>query len=100
MKLPEKGLSSYSGKINTKNFKLGAFIGNDQIGDIGFNGTVKGDGFSWRNLRLPLMEKLKKSDSTITLYKNIIVKGQISKRLFNGPYSWRKTKTSMPVLMD
>jgi hypothetical protein len=84
MKLPEKGLSSYSGKINTKNFKLGTFIGNDQIGDIGFNGTVKGDGFSWRNLNATLDGKVEKIGFNNYLYKNIIVKGQISKRLFNG----------------
>ncbi|HEY6435198.1 MAG TPA: hypothetical protein VIY47_01295, partial [Ignavibacteriaceae bacterium] len=79
-----KGLSSYSGKINTKNFKLGAFIGNDQIGDIGFNGTVKGDGFSWRNLSATLDGKVEKIGFNNYLYKNIIVKGEISKRLFNG----------------
>lgn len=46
MKLPEGLDPVYSGTISSDYFRLGDFIGDDRIGAVSLNGTVKGKGFN------------------------------------------------------
>jgi translocation-and-assembly-module (TAM) inner membrane subunit TamB-like protein len=84
MKLPEKGLTSYSGTVKTPGFQLGQFLEVSNIGTIAFEGNVNGSGLTASSVNAKL-------DGTIASlvvndydFKSIVVKGDVSKRLFNG----------------
>jgi len=84
MKLPFGKVASYSGIIKTKGFQLGLFIDNRQLGSASFEGKVNGSGLNAKNLNAKL-------DGTVHLlefndypFRNIFVKGNVAKRLFNG----------------
>jgi hypothetical protein len=83
MKLPRNGVARYSGTIGTTNFNLGQLIDNAQVGRTSFRGNINGSGFG------PALNA--KLDGNISLfefkgypYRNITVKGQVAKRLFDG----------------
>lgn len=89
MKLPVGKEPAYSGSIATQNFNLGEFLGNKNIGLISMKGTLKGRGFK-ENTRNTLL------DGTISFaeyngyrYNNILVKGNLDKKLFEGEASIR-----------
>ncbi|MBS1562970.1 MAG: hypothetical protein JST39_01220, partial [Bacteroidetes bacterium] len=84
MKFPEKGFPSYTGKVTTNNFNLGAFIDNSQVGNISFNGTVKGSSFNMKNMQADLDGTVSSIGFNGYNYQNIQVKGTLAKRLFNG----------------
>jgi hypothetical protein len=84
MKLPEKGLAIYSGKLTTSNFDLGAFLDNKQFGKASFDGSGKGTAFTFRQLEASLIGKLSSFEFNNYAYKNITVDGKVAKRLFNG----------------
>jgi hypothetical protein len=46
MQFPDNSPSLYSGRVATNNFQLGRFIGDDNLGNISFNGKISGKGFS------------------------------------------------------
>ena len=84
MKLPEKGSSTYSGKISTSEFQLGEFLGVSDLGKISFNGTVKGAGFSLKNINASLDGYFKQLEFKGYNYKNITAKVSANKKAFNG----------------
>ncbi|HSC38462.1 MAG TPA: hypothetical protein VLD19_11335, partial [Chitinophagaceae bacterium] len=84
MKFPGTGSPSYTGKLTTSNFKLGSFIDNDEVGDISFNGTVKGSSFAMKNMQADLDGTVSSIGFNGYNYQNIKVKGALAKRLFNG----------------
>lgn len=84
LKLPVGKLASYSGSIKTNGFHLGLLLDNTQVGNASFEGKINGSGLKARNLNAKL-------DGTVHLlefnnypYRNIFVKGNVAKRLFNG----------------
>jgi hypothetical protein len=87
LKIPIKGKAIYQGKITTKNFQLGKFIGSSQLGNISFDGKIDGQGFSENDILINI-------DGAIHLlafngynYSNIIAHGQIDQKLFTGSAS-------------
>ena len=87
MQFPEKSVSIYSGKVATNNFKLGRFIGDDQLGNISFDGNISGKGFSAKNADVTLDGNIRQIEFNNYNYQNIIAKGNFTNRLFIGAVS-------------
>jgi hypothetical protein len=75
---------SYSGKINVRDFKLGAFLDNDQLGNLSFRGNIKGKGFSIGYLDASLDGTVDELSFNGYDYHDIAVNGDFKKKLFNG----------------
>ncbi len=84
MKLPKGGTPVYSGNIATSNFQLGSFLQNTTLGNIGFEGDVKGRGFKWSSLMVDIDGKINHLEFNDYRYRNIITNGTLNKQLFDG----------------
>lgn len=84
MKFPVKGNATYSGKISTDQFDMGTFLGVKSMGQMSFNGKVKGSGFSARNLNADLDGVFTRFQYNGYDYENTVVKGHMDKKLFKG----------------
>lgn len=87
MKLPANQQPVYSGTIATEYFKLGDFLGDEKIGIVALNGSVRGRGFNIRTLRTDLDGKIKFADYNGYRYNNIVLKGVLDKKRFEGQAS-------------
>jgi TamB, inner membrane protein subunit of TAM complex len=84
MKLPEGQDPNYSGKIETENFKLGSFLNDSKIGDIGFNGKIEGTGFDINKLKASIDGTTSKFEYGNYTYKNITSIGKIENKKYLG----------------
>ncbi len=84
MKLPVGQIPVYSGKIATTNFRLGELLGDKNIGAISMKGTVKGKGFTEKNINTLVDGTIQYVDYSGYRYENITVKGKLEKKLFEG----------------
>ncbi|MBX3253578.1 MAG: translocation/assembly module TamB domain-containing protein [Chitinophagaceae bacterium] len=84
MKFPKKGASIYSGKINTSNFDLGRLMDVPQLGNVSFNGTITGKGFTAQTMDAELDGKFARLQFKNYDYTNIAVKGRMNRKLFKG----------------
>jgi len=87
MKLPSRGIPSYSGKLQTKGFKLGQFINNNQLGTISLNGNVNGKGFTLDALNANFKGEVQQVEFNGYNYRNISIAGDFEKKLFHGHIS-------------
>ena len=74
----------YSGKIATDNFRLGELLGQKNLGAISMTGTLKGKGFTERNINTLVDGTIRFIDYNGYRYENITVKGKLEKKLFEG----------------
>ena len=95
MKLPHGQQPIYSGNIATDNFRLGEFLGDKKIGSIALKGTVKGSGFSDKSLNTIIDGTISFADYNNYRYKNIVVKGKLDKKLFEGVASIRDNNADL-----
>ncbi|MCX6319871.1 MAG: translocation/assembly module TamB domain-containing protein [Bacteroidetes bacterium] len=84
MKLPRGQDPVYSGTISTYNFRLGEFLGDRKLGSISMNGTVKGKGFNEKSRNTFIDGTVKYADYNGYRYENIILRGKLDKKLFEG----------------
>lgn len=84
MKLPSNAVSRYSGSIKTTGFNMGKLIGNDAVGRIIFQGKVNGSGLKASTANAQLDGNIQLFEFNNYPYKEITVKGKVSKKLFNG----------------
>ncbi len=91
MKLPEGKEPFYSGNIASKNFDLGRFINNPDIGNISFAGQVKGRGFKWNTISADIDGNIHSLTYKNYHYENIKAKGSLSKKIFNGDFAIKDT---------
>ncbi len=84
MKLPPHKQPIYSGNIATKDFQLGKFIHNSQVGIISFSGIVKGHGSTANTLNADLKATISEFDFNGYRYHNVAANGTLEKQLFNG----------------
>lgn len=84
MKFPDKGHTSYAGNLRTEGFLLGPFIDVPQLGKISFKGSINGRGLKTGNLNAKLDGAIRSLEFNDYTYENIVVKGTVAKRLFNG----------------
>ena len=84
MKLPQNKPATYSGKIFSLGFKLGQFIGNNNLGNIALDGSVTGSGFTLNQLKANFNGNVKQLDFSGYTYNNIAIDGTFNKKLFSG----------------
>ena len=84
MKFPDNGPTIYTGGLETRSFALGEFVDVPQVGKINFTGSVNGHGLKASTLNAKLDGNIRSLDVNDYNYQNIVVKGTIAKRLFNG----------------
>ncbi len=84
MKLPLNRDPVYSGKIATSNFQLGELLGDKNLGAISMTGTVKGKGFNNKTINTLLDGTVQFIDYNNYRYENMVVKGNLDKKLFEG----------------
>lgn len=87
MKLPEKGMSSYAGRISTVGFNVGSLVNYSSLGNVAFNGTIKGNGMSLKSMQAVLDGNVHSIEFNNYRYTNVTVKGRLAKRLFNGVFN-------------
>ena len=87
MKIPENKLATYSGKIATGGFNVGAFLNNSQLGIVALNSTIAGTGFSKKNLNSTIKGNVQRFDFNGYSYRNMIINGGFQKQLFKGHLS-------------
>ena len=85
--IPDNKQSEYDGKVSTTNFQLGKFINNPDLGDIVFNGKIKGKGFNANNLDLGVDGNITKIQYNGYDYTNIIAQGGFKNKQFTGSAS-------------
>ncbi len=86
MKIPDRGISSYSGTLKTENFQLGQFIENDQFGKISLNGSIKGSGLNASTLNANMDGNISLFEYMDYPYKAITVKGSFTRKNFSGVF--------------
>lgn len=84
MKFPDVGHTNYNGNIRTNGFDLGKFLDVPQLGRISFKGNINGRGLKTGNLNAKLDGDIYSIEANGYTYKDIVVKGTVAKRLFNG----------------
>ena len=87
LRLPDKGIPSYKGKITVTEFDFGTFTGIDEVGNFSFDGTVDGKGFSFDQLDATLKGQIADANIHHYTYKNFTVEGSFRKKLFDGQLS-------------
>ena len=84
MKLPAGRPSVYSGTITTDSFYLGAFLDNDNLGRIAFQGKITGTGMKTGSLSASLDGMIDNLEFNQYTYRHIQVNGNVAKKKFNG----------------
>ena len=87
MKLPEGKDASYSGKISSNGFNIGAFLNNAQLGNVALSASVSGIGFNVNRLKAKVDGDIKRIDWNNYTYQNIKINGDFEKKLFVGHLS-------------
>lgn len=97
MKLPPGSAPVYSGTISTSNFQIGAFLQNADLGDIAFEGDIRGRGFKWNTLIADIDGTIQHVQFNNYNYRNIIAKGKLNKRLFDGYFNINDSNAVMTL---
>ena len=87
MKLPAGKEPIYSGSIATDNFRMGEFLGDKNIGAVSLTGSVKGSGFNENKRNSIIDGTIRFAEYNNYRYENILVKGRLDKKLFEGAAS-------------
>ncbi len=83
LKFPKKGQPSYSGIVNTNGFALGKFLNSKVLGNIAFDGAIKGTGFE-TNGAIQLDGKVMSIEFNDYLYRNVTLNGKLQQKQFTG----------------
>ena len=97
MKLPKGQDPVYSGVLSTDNFRLGEFLGDKNIGTVSLKGTLKGKGFDEKSRNTLVDGTIRFADYNNYRYKNIVVKGRLDKKLFEGLASIRDENAELDL---
>lgn len=97
MKLPEGLDPVYSGTISSDYFRLGDFIGDDRIGAVSLNGTVKGKGFNEKSRNTEVDGTIHFADYNGYRYQNLRVNGRLDKKRFQGLASMNDSEAAFTL---
>ncbi|MET0243648.1 MAG: translocation/assembly module TamB domain-containing protein, partial [Flavitalea sp.] len=84
MKYPENAPTSYAGNIKISDFEIGRLFRVDQIGKLSFQGKINGRGMRSNTLNAKLDGTVQSLVFRGYQYQNVLVKGDVAKKLFNG----------------
>ena len=88
----EKNVPSYVGKVNAKKLHLGKILGRTDIGMVTANGTIKGAGFDFDNVKATVDAKVGEFYFEGVRYQNIEVNGSVANKQFVGLATSRDEK--------
>lgn len=97
MKLPAGRDPVYSGTVSTEYFRLGEFLGDENIGAIAVNTSVKGKGFNERSRFVDIDGTVRFADYKGYRYDNLTLKGQLDKKKFEGIASMNDEEASFTL---
>ncbi len=93
---PEVNRSSYSGHLSVMNFDIGTLAGNTTLlGRTTFKAELYGSGLNLDRVNAKMTGLISSIDLYGYNYKNIILDGKISKRLFNGTLAVNEENLSL-----
>jgi hypothetical protein len=98
LKLPDGKIPRYKGNVSTAGFKLGEFIGTPALGPISFTGKIDGSGFTGKTLNADFNGDAASVSYNGYAYRNLFVKGNFSKNVFNGQAGINDPHLQMPLL--
>jgi hypothetical protein len=84
MKLPTAGEPTYSGKLKTAGFNLGAFLNDQKLGMVALNGTINGKNFNLAKLNANFKGQISRLDYANYPYQNISINGDFKNKIFRG----------------
>jgi hypothetical protein len=76
--------AAYNGYVNVTDFELGKMIGNPLIGQLSFEGEVKGEGFKLGDINTSLIGIVSKHQYRGYTYRGVQIDGLLKNKLFNG----------------
>lgn len=84
--LPSKGEPSYAGFLKTARFDLGKFIRSDSLGNISFDGKIKGNSFALNRARAQLDGTFHTLQFNGYTYQDLVFDATIEKGRFSGDF--------------
>ncbi|MEQ8519961.1 MAG: translocation/assembly module TamB domain-containing protein [Cytophagales bacterium] len=88
LKVPETGPAKYSGKLSSRNFKLGKLIGReDLVKTINIKANVNGKGFNAKEADMQMEATLSKSVIYGYQYNEIKFNAHLKENLFDGSFN-------------
>ncbi|MFN4284624.1 MAG: translocation/assembly module TamB domain-containing protein [Lacibacter sp.] len=84
LKLPARSAPIYSGKLRTRNFNIGSFLNEPLLGSIEMEGTIRGKGFTDKQLYAELDARIGQMELNGYNYRNIEARGIAEKKKFDG----------------
>ena len=87
MKLPAGKEPSYSGKIASDGFNIGAFLDSKDLGNVALTANITGKSFNINKLKAKVDADIKKLDFNGYDYQNVKINGDFEKQLFVGHLS-------------
>lgn len=92
LKMPEKGPARYSGKLSSRNFKLGKLIAReDLVKTINIDANIDGKGLNAKEADLQMEATLKKSIFLDYEYNEITFNAHLKENLFDGSFNVKDT---------
>jgi hypothetical protein len=77
----------YKGKLKSTDFNFGKFFDMPALGKVTMNANVDGSGLSLEEVAANLNGTINALELNSYIYKNIDIKGNVAKRIFNGQLS-------------
>jgi hypothetical protein len=90
--------SEYSGHLTASDFDIGKIILNDDFGRVTFNVNLKGAGLRLDNISANLAGTIEQFEFRKYNYRNILVDGDIAKKLFNGSLAIKEQNVDLKFL--
>jgi len=76
--------ANYKGKIELKDFNIGAFLNDPLFGKVSLRGDVNGTGFRVGNINSGIIGIISELDFNNYVYQNLSINGLFQNKLFNG----------------
>jgi len=86
MKLPKKGEPSYEATLRTNQFNIGKFLQIKDLGNITFNGKVKGNSFNLSKLNTTLDGAFSQLNYNNYNYTGLSFNGSFKQKFFKGEF--------------
>ncbi len=84
LKIPETGEPTYAGRLQLRDFRMGEYLDNEDIGRINFTGSVLGTSFNPEKIRMDLNGDFNLLEFKDYPYQRIYVDGQIANNFYQG----------------
>lgn len=84
---PGREYGSYSGKLALKDFEMGKWLEQDDLGIVNFSANVKGQGFKLQDIKTEIDASIQDIAFKGYTYRDLAIDGLLEKKLFDGKLS-------------